>query len=276
MTQEQLVLELENIDNTEHSRTLFVISELFELCDSLKLSIEQVISLWISRYGVNGKLIYRNLRKALSDKELVEFNRKYSVNYKRLNRQKALAIAITSLSFGAYATALEKFKGVARDVAKMEANGFANILGKKPSVDVDNILVSHWGADDGIYSNRLNENFSRFGFDINKMVSQFEFKDISTASLFREIGKRTETFKRSLNRLMLSEAVAFSSMSRKEIFNEFGIKYYIFYATEDERTCEECGALHGTKFPISAFEVGVTASPIHAHCRCYEVPVIAD
>ena len=62
-------------------------------------------------------------------------------------------------------------------------------------------------------------------------------------------------------------------MKWSEIFKKLGINRYGFYSRVDERRCEYCGSLHGKTFPITAYEVGVTASPIHPRCRCWEVPI---
>ena len=76
-----------------------------------------------------------------------------------------------------------------------------------------------------------------------------------------------------LNKLALTESTAVGSIARREIFKELGIKKYQFFTKPDERRCETCGAMHGLIFPISAYEIGVTASPLHPHCRCWEVPI---
>jgi SPP1 gp7 family putative phage head morphogenesis protein len=96
----------------------------------------------------------------------------------------------------------------------------------------------------------------------------------SIDEVIEQLNKRFMSFERILKRLGLTESTAVGSLARKEIFKELGIKKYRFYAREDERTCEHCGSLHGLTFPMTAYEVGVTASPIHAHCRCWEVPIV--
>ena len=88
------------------------------------------------------------------------------------------------------------------------------------------------------------------------------------------INDRVKSMKKVLNNLGLTESTAIGSAARREIFKKLGITKYRFFTKADERTCETCGALHGLVFPISAYEIGVTASPAHPRCRCWEEPIV--
>ena len=87
------------------------------------------------------------------------------------------------------------------------------------------------------------------------------------------IDGRFTTMERVLKALGITETTAVGSVARKEIFKELGIQKYRFYTQADERTCEVCGAMHGLVFPMSSYEPGVTASPMHPRCRCFEIPI---
>ena len=87
------------------------------------------------------------------------------------------------------------------------------------------------------------------------------------------LDKRFKSMESIIKTLGLSESTAVGSIARQRIFRELGITKYQFYTKADERTCETCGAMHGLIFPMSAYEVGVTASPVHPRCRCWEVPL---
>ena len=89
-----------------------------------------------------------------------------------------------------------------------------------------------------------------------------------------ELEKIMKSFESKEEALAITESTTINSFARKEVMKSKGAKKYRFYAREDERTCEHCGGLHGKVFPIAQFEVGVTASPIHPRCRCWEVPIL--
>ena len=92
--------------------------------------------------------------------------------------------------------------------------------------------------------------------------------------VIKQLDKRFNSIEKVLDTLVLSESTAIGSMARRLAFRELGINKYQFFTRADERTCEVCGGMHGLTFPISAFEVGVTASPLHPRCRCWEIPIM--
>jgi SPP1 gp7 family putative phage head morphogenesis protein len=141
-------------------------------------------------------------------------------------------------------------------------------------VDVDKILTKKWGLDDLYWLERLEADVNLWKLTIAKDIKQMLHKGASLDDVLNQVDKRFKSIDKVLKKLGLTESTAVGSLSRSEIFKELGIAKYQFYTKADERTCEECGALHGTIFPISAFEVGVTASPIHPYCRCWEVPIL--
>ena len=87
------------------------------------------------------------------------------------------------------------------------------------------------------------------------------------------LNKRFLTMENITERLAITETTAVGAIARKSAFKELGITKYQYFAREDERTCEQCGSLHGLIFPISAYEVGVTAPCLHPMCRCITVPI---
>ena len=71
----------------------------------------------------------------------------------------------------------------------------------------------------------------------------------------------------------LSHILVQSAVDR---YKAAGIDAYQFYTVEDERTCEECGALHGQIFPFLNAEIGENMPPIHPNCRCTILPIIEE
>jgi SPP1 gp7 family putative phage head morphogenesis protein len=105
-------------------------------------------------------------------------------------------------------------------------------------------------------------------------IKQSFLKRKSIDDVLLKLDKRFTSMEYVLTTLGLSESTAVGSMARQMIFQQLGISKYQFYTKADERTCETCGSMHGLIFPISAYEVGVTASPLHPRCRCWEVPIV--
>ena len=96
-------------------------------------------------------------------------------------------------------------------------------------------------------------------------------KDID--SVIAQLGKRFKSTEEVLTALGISETTAVGSIAREVCFDALGIKDYKVFTRADERVCDVCGPMHGLTFPITAYQPGVTASPFHPRCRCYEIPI---
>ena len=140
-------------------------------------------------------------------------------------------------------------------------------------VDADAVLEMVWGADELNWLKRLEDDVALWTVYIandwkRSMLQRKQLQDV-----LKLLNKRFTSMDSIMQTLGLTESTAIGSMARRKIFGELGITKYQFYTKPDERRCETCGAMHGLIFPISAYEVGVTASPMHPRCRCWEVPI---
>lgn len=55
-------------------------------------------------------------------------------------------------------------------------------------------------------------------------------------------------------------------------YKDAGVQKVQFWAAEDERTCETCGAMHEKIYPIEKAPI----LPLHPHCRCTWLPVLEE
>ena len=154
-----------------------------------------------------------------------------------------------------------------------------NVIAKESTffgvkVDVDKLLTRKWGVDDLYWLQRLEADVDLWRYYIANDLKRAIHRGESIDSVLTRLDKRFKSINSVLEALGLSESTAVGSMSRQAIFKELGIAQYQIFTKQDERRCETCGSLHGLVFPISAFEVGVTASPFHPRCRCWEVPIV--
>ena len=154
-----------------------------------------------------------------------------------------------------------------KSVANKET-GFFDI-----KIDTDTTLNQKWGKDDSTWFKRLEDDMALWCATVLMDCKLNILKRRPLDVVLGTVDNRFKSINKVLKKLGLTESTAIGSLVRLKIFKELGISKYQFYAKSDERTCEECGALHGLVFPISSYEVGVSASPIHPHCRCWEVPI---
>ena len=183
------------------------------------------------------------------------------------NHQRRLTwlLALLSTNFSSLFSKMRKeFETMTAEVIKREFEFFGVAL-DTPKLN--------WGVDDLTWLDRLADDITAWeAYVANDLKRGFLAKK-NLDDILKTLDKRFLTMENITRRLAITETTAAGSITRQEIFKELGIKKYKYYAREDERTCEQCGSLHGLIFPISAYEVGSTAPPIHSHCRCWTVPI---
>ena len=160
-----------------------------------------------------------------------------------------------------------EFKKMVKTVVDKETTFF------DVEIDKDKIIEAKWGSDDKNWRQRLENDVALWSIYIANDLKQSILKRKTIDSVLLLLDKRFKSIGSIMTTLGLSESTAVGSLARQKIFRELGIGKYQFYTKSDERTCETCGSMHGLVFPMSAYEVGVTASPLHPRCRCWEVPI---
>ena len=76
--------------------------------------------------------------------------------------------------------------------------------------------------------------------------------------------------------LIQTESAFFASQSAKDAFLESDVERYQVLATLDGKTSDICQSMDGQIFPMSQYEVGMTAPPFHNFCRSTIIPVVDD
>lgn len=220
----------------------------------LKGSLEKELRSFYQKYGKDGVVTYSEARKWVSEQD-------------HRRRLTVLNIMLSNKFIQTLSTLKVEFEKMLKSVANKETDFFG------VEVDTDTALTQKWGKDDSTWLKRLEDDIALWSATI---IMDCKLAILKRSSLDLVLGKLDKRFK-SINSIMkalgLTESTAIGSLARQKIFKELGISKYQFYAKVDERTCGECGSLHGLVFPISSYEVGINASPIHPHCRCWEVPI---
>ena len=247
--------ELEQLEEEEHSLTVEEITAMFLLLGIAKSDIQKELRDFYSKYGTDGVVTYQEARKWVSDKD-------------HRNRMVVLLLFITSRFNDLLGDLEPHFRSFLIKLISKESR-FFNV-----NLDADELLFKDWGVDEANWLDRLEDDVELWYYNISKDVKQSMLQRKNIDSVLNDLDKSFVSIEKVLQRLAITEATAMNSIARRQIFKELGIKKYKFYAREDERTCEHCGALHGLTFPITAYEIGVTASPIHSRCRCWEVPIV--
>lgn len=247
--------QLDQLEQEEHAIIEKTIILLLLLLGVVHEELEKELRSFYQKYGDDGVVTYAEARKWVSDKD---------------HRRRLMVLLL-------FVNA--RFKDLLSELEEPFRKALVKVIEKESAffdidLDVDDLILDKWGIDDLHWLGRLEDDIELWTHRIASDIKQSILKQEHIDDILEEMDRRFLSMEKVLKRLALTESTAMGSMARKQIFKELGVKKYRFYAREDERTCDECGALHGLIFPISAYEIGVTASPIHAHCRCWEVPIM--
>lgn len=221
----------------------------------VKGNLENELRTFYQKYGKDGVVTYAEARKWVSEQD----------HTKRLT---ALLLYMSNEFQSILPDLTTEFEKMLKSVVQKET-GFFDV-----EVDDTKLLDKKWGNDDSIWLKRLEDDIELWiayvASDWKRSILQRKTLD----DVLKKLDKRFNSIESLITTLGLSESTAIGSIARQRIFKELGITKYQFYTKADERTCETCGAMHGLVFPMSAYEVGVTASPVHPRCRCWEVPIL--
>lgn len=247
--------EFIDLEQEEQNLTDEAILAMILLLGELKGNLEKELRIFYQKYGKDGVVTYAEARKWVSEQD----------------HQRRLTALLLILK-GEFDNVLPKlkteFKKMVQSVADKETDFF------DVEIDKGKVTDTKWGADKKTWLERLENDVALWSIYIAMDWKRAFGKRQSIDSLLLLLDKRFDSMKKVLTTLGLSESTAVGSIARQKIFRELGISKYQFYTKHDEQECETCGAMHGHIFPMSAYEVGVTASPIHPRCRCWEVPIL--
>lgn len=247
--------QLTELEEKEYASTEEKLAVMLRLLQNLRGDLEKELRDFYQKYGKDGVVTYHEARKWVSEKN-------------KCKRLTALSLLFAD-KFSKLSDDLEdQFKSLIKSVIALESDFF------DADLDTEKLLHKPWGADNSNWSVRLTEDVDLWNYHVTSDVKQSIVSQKQIDDVLEQLNKRFMTMERVLRGLSITESSAVSSLARKQVFSKLGIKKYRYYAREDERTCEQCGALHGLVFPISAYEIGVTASPLHPRCRCWEVPIV--
>ncbi len=246
--------QYEQLEQEERELTDEAILVMLLLIADTKGDLEKELRNFYQKYGKNGVVTYSEARKWVSEQD----------------HQRRLTALNLYLS-GAFVSLLDNLKTEFEKMLK-------SVIGKETGffdveIDIDKVLDMVWGVDSANWLKRLEDDVNLWNVRIAGDWKKAMLRGDTIDDVLTQLNKRFKSIKNITEALGLSESTAIGSLARQKIFKELGITKYRFYTKADERTCKICGELHGLTFPISAYEVGVTASPVHPRCRCWEEPI---
>lgn len=251
--------DYEKFEEKQHNKTERAIHEAVALLSSGRKDIDRELSDFYRRYGTDGVVTYQEARKWAGKDD---HRRRMVVLFLAIGK------IISDTLNGIHGVLDSHLRKVIREEFKLHGVDLSDET-------IDNLIRMKWKNEYGEanWSDRLNAYNDRWNTVLCNDVKTAFHTQNDLDDVEDDYDVRFKSMKNLLTVLFITETTAVGTLARQAVFKSMGISAYRFYARMDERTCEYCGGLHGRVFPMSAYEIGVTASPIHARCRCWEVPV---
>lgn len=270
--------------------------------------IEGKIAAWYQRFMSNNNISLQEARKVLRGRELAEF--KWDVNdYIRYGEENAVnqqwmkelenASARHHISWleslklhlqqsleAMTGNVLDSLDAAMRDIymdgychTAYEIQKGLGIGWNFASLDektISKVIKTPWAADGKNFSERVWGNRRKLVNELSQALTQSIILGEDSQKAIDKVAKKMNASKRNAGRLVMTEKAFFSSAAQKDCFRELGVERYEVVATLDDVTSPLCRDMDGKHFPMTQYEIGVTAPPFHVYCRSTTVPYFDD
>ena len=141
---------------------------------------------------------------------------------------------------------------------------------------IEKVIHKPWAADGQMFSDRIWSNKQKLVHELNTTLTQNIITGADPQKTIDALARKMNVSKQNAGRLVMTEQAAFSNAAQKDCFVELGVEQFEVIETLDSTTCSLCGSMDGQHFPMSQYEIGVTAPPFHPNCRGCTCPYFDD
>ena len=298
-------LQLENASNAYGVEAFKKIEPAFE---SAQREIQREIESWFGRYARNNEITMKEARKQLSTRELkelrwdvneyIKYGRENAINQQwvkelenasarfHISRLEALKIRTQQAAEVAFGNELDVIDDMARKVFTedyyhsifevMKGFGIGWDIGQIDEKKLNTLITKPWAPDKKNFSDRIWQQRSLLINEVHQQLTRTCLLGKAPDQAIKAISKRFDVTKHQAGRLVMTEQAYFHSVAQKEAFEELDVEEYEIVATLDSHTSEICREMDGKHLPMSQYEAGVTAPPLHVWCRSVTVPWFED
>lgn len=304
--------QLESVQNRDSAEYYNQVAREME---KAQRAVQAKIDAWYGRFADNNNISIQEAKKLLNSRELkelkwdietyIEYGKKNAIDgsWKKqlenasarahISRLEAIQLQTQQQIEALYGNYLDSFDTFIKDTYQNERLRTAfeiqkgiGIGSRFDSIDTDKLetLIKKPWAVDG-------ENFStRIWKSKNQLINNLHTQLVQTCILGQSVDKSASqlarlthaydldfrTAKSQSARLINTEGAYFSTLSRKNTFQELDVEEYEIVSTLDNKTSEICQDMDGKHFPVSQMKIGVNAPPFHVNCRTTTVPYFND
>lgn len=296
------------MEDAQHDTSVQKMQEIQEQFDRSLAAINGKINAWYQRLADNNGISMQEARKLLNARELKEFQWnvddyiKYGKENKingawekelenasarvHIGRLEALKIEIQQEAEKLYGNCIDEidqhirntytsdFYHTAYEIQK--GIGVGTTINRLDPRTVEMIVCKPWAVDGKNFSDRLWENKTKLINNLHNSLSRMCITGEAPDRAIAEISKQMKVSRAQAGRVVMTESAAVANKARQDCMKELDVEQFEVVETLDTHTCEFCGSMDGKHFPMSEFQIGVTAPPFHPNCRGCTCPYFGD
>ena len=296
------------MEEAQHDTSVQKVQEIQEQFDRSLAAINGKINAWYQRLADNNGISMQEARKLLNARELKEFQWnvddyiKYGKENKingawekelenasarvHIGRLEALKIEVQQEAEKLYGNCIDEidqhirntytsdFYHTAYEIQK--GVGVGTTINRLDPRTVEMIVCKPWAVDGKNFSDRLWENKTKLINNLHNSLSRMCITGEAPDRAIAEISKQMKVSRAQAGRVVMTESAAVANKARQDCMKELDVEQFEVVETLDSHTCEFCGSMDGKHFPMSEFQIGVTAPPFHPNCRGCTCPYFGD
>ena len=296
------------MEDAQHDTSVQKVQEIQEQFDRSITAINGKINAWYQRLADNNGISMQEAKKLLNAQELKEFQWnvddyiKYGKENKingawekelenasarvHIGRLEALKIEIQQEAEKLYGNCIDEidqhirntytsdFYHTAYEIQK--GVGVGTTINRLDPRTVEMIVCKPWAVDGKNFSDRLWENKTKLINNLHNSLSRMCITGEAPDRSIAEISKQMKVSRAQAGRVVMTESAAVANKARQDCMKELDVEQFEVVETFDSHTCEFCGSMDGKHFPMSEFQIGVTAPPFHPNCRGCTCPYFGD
>lgn len=298
----------ELIEQAQHKTGAQAYAEIETQYRQAQRRIESQINAWYGRFATNNGVTLADAKRMLDAKQLAElkwdvqdyirYGQQNAINGQwvkelenasarfHISRLEALKLQTQQSLEVMFGDQLDTLDQTMRDVYKsgyyrtayeiQRGCGVGWDFATLDDATISKVINKPWAADGANFSARVWNNRQKLVNELNQTLTKNIVLGQDPQKAIDAIAKKLNTSKANAGRLVMTEEAFFSSAAQKDCFNELDVEQYEIVATLDSHTSEICQDMDGKHFPMSQWEVGVTAPPFHVCCRTITVPYFDD
>lgn len=296
------------IEESQHQQGLQCYADIEKQYLVAQRQMEAKINAWYQRFANNNAISLVEARRLLNSSELdelkwdveqyIRYGKENAINGQwmkelenasakvHINRLEALKLQMQQSLEVMFGNQLDSVDSTIRDVYQFGFLHTAYEIQKGIGTGwsfaspndrlIDTVIHKPWAADGQTFSDRIWTNKQKLINELNTTLTQNIITGADPQKAINEIARKMNVSKQNTGRLIMTEQAAFSNAAQKDCFAELGVEQFEVVETLDSSTCEFCGSMDGQHFPMSQYEIGVTAPPFHPNCRGCTCPYFDD